>query len=153
MDPWCTASTGGFEVHNSAAQSNQTNSFQDSFLENDGKYTPLQDSAEYIELLEAKLRNISKSGNKKVQHREQVITNLLRSDSKQILGILSDTDIALERELDRNQVLSRIIPKQPITVGETVHLINADILDQNYSTNVDSDETSRDKVKKSMDSL
>ena len=32
MDPWCTASTGGFEVHNSAAQSNQTNSFQDSFL-------------------------------------------------------------------------------------------------------------------------
>lgn len=101
---------------------------------------PLPDSADYINNLEAKLRDISRGGKKRSKEeftREQALTNLLRSDSKQVIGILSDSDLALDRELDRNQVISRIIPKQPLTAGETVKLVNSDILDQNFAKNLE----------------
>lgn len=114
--------------------------FQDSFKEENGRYEPLPDSADYIKNLETKLRNISRGGDKRScqeSAREQALTNLLRSDSKQVIGILSDSDLALDRELDRNQVISRIIPKQPLTAGETVKLVNSDILDQNFAKNLE----------------
>ena len=113
-------------------------------------YEPLQDSAEYIDSLETKLRKISSGNNKnkdKAQHREQVLANLLRSDSKQVLGILSDSDIALDREIDRNQIISRIIPKQPLTAGETVRLIQSDVLDQNFAKNLEESAKDEEKLK------
>ena len=114
------------------------------------RYEPLQDSAEYIDSLETKLRKISSGNNKnkdKAQHREQVLANLLRSDSKQVLGILSDSDIALDREIDRNQIISRIIPKQPLTAGETVRLIQSDVLDQNFAKNLEESAKDEEKLK------
>jgi len=125
--------------------------FTDSFKVENGGYVPLPDSAEYINNLEAKLRHISRGGKKRSKEectREQALTNLLRSDSKQVIGILSDSDLALDRELDRNQVISRIIPKQPLTAGETVKLVNSDILDQNFAKNLeDSKEGEGDEMK------
>ncbi len=96
------------------------------------------------------MRKISSGNNKnkdKAQHREQVLANLLRSDSKQVLGILSDSDIALDREIDRNQIISRIIPKQPLTAGETVRLVQSDVLDQNFAKNLEESEKDEEKLK------
>lgn len=76
-----------------------------------------------------------------------MLANLLRSDSKQVLGILSDSDIALDREIDRNQIISRIIPKQPLTAGETVRLIQSDVLDQNFAKNLEESAKDEEKLK------
>ncbi len=76
-----------------------------------------------------------------------MLANLLRSDSKQVLGILSDSDIALDREIDRNQIISRIIPKQPLTAGETVRLVQSDVLDQNFAKNLEESAKDEEKLK------
>lgn len=121
------------------------NKFQDSFVEKNGKFEPLPDSAEYLNQLETKLHNLQNGKTKRAvpPQREQILSNLLRSESKQILGVLSDTDIDLDREIVRNQIISKIIPKQPVTVGETVQLITSDFLDQSFSSSsqIDSSET------------
>lgn len=149
MDPWCDDIKVG-EVCTAHPTTNNINFFQDNFKEENKRYEPLQDSAEYLNSLETKLRKISSGNNKnkdKAQHREQVLANLLRSDSKQVLGILSDSDIALDREIDRNQIISRIIPKQPLTAGETVRLVQSDVLDQNFAKNLEESAKDEEKLK------
>lgn len=159
MDPWGQTNSSvaiqqqqlNQHQQHHAGQQQLEQGFTDSFKVENGRYEPLPDSAEYINHLEAKLRNISRGGKKRSKQectREQALTNLLRSDSKQVIGILTDSDLALDRELDRNQVISRIIPKQPLTSGETVKLVNSDILDQNFAKNLeDSKDGEGDQIK------
>jgi hypothetical protein len=159
MDPWCDHTkdhiNDGVDQPSGSVRAQRDliqHSFQDSFQAENGRYEPLPDSTEYINLLETKLRNITSGAGRNKdkhqhRHREQALANLLRSDSKQVLGILTDSDLALDRELDRNQLISRIIPKQPLTAGETVQLVNSDILDQNFAKNLEKSDNDGDELK------
>lgn len=130
MDPW------GEKTCREEVTSCCTNSFQNSFLEeNGGKFEKLPDSQEYLSQLESKLKQLTKKKGEKSfrQNKEEILGNLIRSESKQILGILSDSDLALDREIQPNLVLRQLQPQQPLTVGETVHLVESDQLDQSYA--------------------
>lgn len=135
MDPWNL---------NTAKETGENNlltakpGFQDTFLDGNGKrFEKLPDSEEYLKCLEGKLKKLEvKKGlvNHK-QSKEEILGNLIRSDSKQILGILSESDFDLDREIQSNLLVRQLAPKQPLTVGETVRLIEADQLDSSYSEN------------------
>jgi len=135
MDPWnlnTAIETGENNPHTAKL------GFQDTFLDGkEKKFEKLSDSQEYLKCLEAKLKKleVKKGLNNHTQNKEEILGNLIRSDSKQILGILSDSDIDLDREIQSNLLVRQLAPKQPLTVGETVHLVKADQLDSNYSEN------------------
>jgi hypothetical protein len=142
MDPWGNSSST--ELSQTSAQ---IHSFQDAFVnsnilqENDQGFAKLADSADYLKVLENKLKNLEKRKESGAQQtKEDILGNLLRSESKQILGILSDTDINLDQEVETSQVLRQLVPQQPLTVGETIPLVNSDLLDKTYSeSTTDSD--------------
>jgi len=85
--------------------------------------------------LEAKLKKLESKKGERSLNKEDILGNLIRSESKQILGILSHSDLELDREIQHNLIRRQLAPKLPLTVGETVHLVKADQLDKNYSEN------------------
>jgi len=132
MDPWNVNAPRGTSDNNTHPANY---GFQDSFLgENDKKFERLPDSEEYLKCLEGKLKTLeAKKGLRSCQqNKEEILGKLIRSESKQILGILSESDIELDREIQPSLLLRQLAPKQPLTVGETVHLIKADQLDSNF---------------------
>lgn len=105
----------------------------------------LPDSVEYVARLEAKLSALrvrpaggGKSSSCRQQQlgKEAAIASLLRSDSRQLLlhglgGTASAAeDLDLEEAVAINTLLRHISPQQPVTRGETVHLVTADQLDR-----------------------
>lgn len=138
MDPW-----GATNYSEKADIAAPDNAFKDSFvlgsstaavLPQDGnKFEKLPDSEEYLSRLENRLKALDKNKNRQDSQfaKEQILANLIRSESKQILGILTDADVSLDREIETSQVLRQIVPKQPLTVGETVRLVESDHLDNN----------------------
>lgn len=142
MDPW-----GGTRNSDSLVHPNPLETFQDSFTdvvaskENVQQFEKLPDSEEYLNLLETKLRNLESRRARNGTHanKEQTLGALLRSESKQLLGILRDSDLDLEREVDVHPVLRQLEPRQPLTVGETVLLVESDHLDTSYSEHLHND--------------
>lgn len=151
MDPWCENSSSG-SGSPGAGKSSQELVFESSFNtslttvrpspdDNGEIFEKLPDSAEYLTRLEAKLRNLPQKKTRQ-DHKEQILSNLIRSESKQILGILSSADLELDREIESSSVLRQLVPQQPLTHGETVHLVTADQLDISYTKNLQVDEPS-----------
>ena len=146
MDPWSNSSST--ELSQTCSQ---TNYFADAFTnsnilqENEKWFAKLSDSENYLTILENKLKNLEKRKGEKgyQQNKEVILGTLLRSESKQILGILSDSDINLDQEVETNQVFRQIVPQQPLTVGETVLLVNSDVLDETYSESIEEQETTK----------
>lgn len=139
MDPWGVTRTRDALVEPTPE------SFKDSFsqqvgssVENVQQFTKLSDSEEYLNLLEKKLRNLERNGSQ--SNKEQILGNLLRSESKQLLGIIKDSDLDLDREIDVHPVLRQLEPRQPLTLGETVRLVDSDLLDTSYSQNLQNGE-------------
>lgn len=140
MDPWCENSSS-----EGSGTSSQENIFEDSFNNtvtgvkptdnNVGKFEKLLDSEEYLKLLDTKLKNLKKSAAR--PDKEQILSNLIRSESKHIVGILSSTDLELDQEVHSSGVLRQLVPQQPLTVGETVHLVNADQLARSFEENLE----------------
>jgi len=139
MDPWGGNTSEG-------TSSSQENIFDDSFTidvkksdgSENGKFQKLPDSEEYLAVLETKLKNLKK---KKVLNKEEIVGELLlRSNSR--LEI-SDTDIELDsaalQAAANNQLVRQILPKQPISRGETVRLLQADYLGQGYTKSLQED--------------
>jgi len=139
MDPWGGNTSEG-------TSSSQENIFDDSFTieaeksdgSENGKFQKLPDSEEYLAVLETKLKNLKK---KKVSNKEEIVGELLlRSNSR--LEI-SDTDIELDsaalQAAANNQLVRQILPKQPISRGETVRLLQADYLGQGYTKSLQED--------------
>jgi len=137
MDPWNLKNSGQLSENDTNEEAGSiVNGFPDSFLdENVNKFEKLPDSDDYLRVLEKKLKAIeAKKGQKpSLQCKEEILGNLIRSESKQILGILSETDLQLDREIQPNLLLRQLAPKQPLTVGETVHLVSADQLDREHA--------------------
>jgi len=127
MDPWGVRSVDENSERNIVAE----NTFQDSFL-----FEKLPDSEEYLKILEDKLKRLNK---KKAQQgnsgqvKQDILASLLRSESRQIVAILDNVDIDLDRGVNTNLVVRQLLPKQPLTIGETVRLVDADQLDKAYS--------------------
>jgi len=125
MDPWGLTSVDD----NSAPKIEADNAFDDSFL-----FEKLPDSEEYLKLLEDKLKRLAnKKAQKNSEAKQDILANLLRSDSRQLAGILCNADLELDRGVNTNLVVRQLLPKQPLTVGETVRLVDADQLDKTYS--------------------
>ena len=143
MDPWNYSSSTELSQTNTL-----TNHFTDSFIdsnilnENDQGFAKLPDSDEYLKILENKLKNLEKKKGQKgfEEKKEDILGNLLRSESKQLLGILSESDINLDQAVDTNQVLRQLVPQQPLTVGEIIPLVDSDVLDKTFSESIEEDE-------------
>lgn len=133
MDPWGVRSVDENSERNIVAE----NTFQDSFLDKyANQFEKLPDSEEYLKILEDKLKSLNK---KKAQQgnsgqvKQDILASLLRSESRQIVGILDNVDLDLDRGVNTNLVVRQLLPKQPLTIGETVRLVDADQLDKTYS--------------------
>lgn len=154
MDPWCENSSAGSRslgtvgsprelFFESSFNSNITTTARPSTVNNAEVFEKLPDSAEYLNRLEVKLKNLSqKKSSQRQDRKEQILSNLIRSESKQIVGILSSADLELDREIESNNVLRQLVPQQPLTHGETVHLVTSDQLDISYTKNLPDDEPS-----------
>jgi len=133
MDPWGATNIG---INSEQKLGGAENLFQDSFLDEcANQFERLPDSEEYLKILEDKLRKLDKKKALKSceETKQDILGNLLRSESKQIVGILNSVDLELDREVNTNLVFRQLIPKQPLTVGETVRLVESDQLDKTYS--------------------
>lgn len=130
MDPWGVRNID----ENSERKFGAANAFQDSFL-----CEKLPDSEEYLKILEGKLKSLDKKKGQQSlgQAKQDILASLLRSESRQIVGILDSADLELDRGVSSNLVVRQLLPKQPLTLGETVRLVDADQLDKAYSEIVD----------------
>jgi len=149
MDPWDATN---YSEKADLATATVDNAFKDSFVlgsstaavhpQDGNKFEKLPDSQEYLSRLENRLKALERKKSKQDSQlaKEQILGNLIRSESKQILGILTDSDINLDREVETNLVLRQLVPKQPLTVGETVRLVESDQLDKNYKADQQQDQ-------------
>ncbi|XP_070507845.1 uncharacterized protein [Chironomus tepperi] len=102
--------------------------FEDNFISK-SEFQKLDDSEEYIKILEKRLEKIRKNPTVLKQlkiKREELIGNLLNSSTTKIT---TDKDIELEEVIESNKIISHLIPEQPQTIGEIAHLIKHDQLD------------------------
>lgn len=82
----------------------------------------------YKSLTESKLKKLKKNSGVLSQLKEkrvELINNLLTSSRT----ITTDNDIELDRSIESNKIVNHLIPEQPQSVGEIVHLIKHDQLD------------------------
>lgn len=102
--------------------------FEDNFVPK-SQFQKLDDSEEYLKILENRLEKIKKNPTVLKQlkeKREELFDNLLNSSTTRIT---TDKDIELEESIEANKIISHLIPEQPQTVGEIAHLIKHDQLD------------------------
>lgn len=102
--------------------------FEDNFVPK-SEFQKLDDSEEYLKILENRLQKIKKNPTVLKQlkeKREELFDNLLNSSTTRIT---TDKDIELEESIEANKIISHLIPEQPQTVGEIAHLIKHDQLD------------------------
>ncbi len=152
MDPWPASPVSDVPSVSAGAPTDARLGFEDFFscgetktkgIEDGGTVSlrlaceeRLPDSVEYLARLEAKLNSL-RAGNsscrQQQQSKEAVIASLLRSESSQVLLhglVLEEEERVLEETVESNPVLRHICPAQPLTRGETVHLVTADELDR-----------------------
>lgn len=102
--------------------------FEDNFVPK-SEFQKLDDSEDYLKILENRLERIKKNPtilNQLKEKREELVGNLLNSSSTRIT---TDKDIELEEAIESNKIISHLIPEQPQTIGEIAHLIKHDQLD------------------------
>ena len=102
--------------------------FEDNFVPK-SEFQKLDDSEDYLKILENRLEKIKKNPtilNQLKEKREELVGNLLNSSSTRIT---TDKDIELEEAIESNKIISHLIPEQPQTIGEIAHLIKHDQLD------------------------
>jgi len=104
--------------------------FEDDFApQNNKSFQKLEDSDDYLKLLESRLRKIKKDPSVLKQlkeKREECFNNLLNNS----LSITSQQDFELDESLQSNEIIRHLVPAQAQTVGEIAHLIRHDTLDQ-----------------------
>jgi len=120
--------------------------FVDNFCDTSDQITfeRLPDSEEYLKLLESKLQKLTSGRNQKSSEesrklrttlvedltrvREDTLANLVTSCDSQ--NVSDGLDIDLERSLNINPVIRRLVPEQPLTTGEKIHLTRSDHLEK-----------------------
>ena len=146
MDPWSL----GVDTLDSRQEASGEDTgdlrerFVDNFCDRGDQITfeRLPDSDEYLKLLESKLEKLTSGRNQKSSEesrklrktlvedltrvREDTLANLVTSCDSQ--NVTDDLDIDLERSLNINPVIRRLVPEQPLTTGEKVRLTRSDQL-------------------------
>lgn len=154
MDPWGVFSStsrdqSGGDTLDQSERGKDT--FSDNFCDKSDQITfeRLPDSQEYLALLESKLQKINSSNTKQKQVeesrkirqtlvqdlakvREDTLANLVTSCDN-YNAINSEADIDLDQNIAINPVIRRLVPEQPLTVGEQVVLTQADQLEKQSS--------------------
>lgn len=132
-NPW--KSSNGIEVETKEEIVPQQ--FEDNFtsgekpISSTSSFQPLPDSELYLESLEKKLRKLK--SNQKIldqlkSKREDCISNLLRDN---YTSITNDEFLELETPIQSSvqEICRHFCPEQPLSVGEIVHIIQHDHLD------------------------
>ena len=143
MDPW-SSGVDSLKSRQEARGGDLGERFVDNFCDPSDQITfeRLPDSDEYLKLLESKLQKLTSGRNQKSSEesrklrttlvenltrvREDTLANLVTSCDSQ--NVSDDLDIDLERSLNINPVIRRLVPEQPLTTGETIHLTRSDQL-------------------------
>jgi len=137
MDPWLS----GFD-RDTPHGGSQSQSFEDSFLPYAGQQpselTKLPDSQEYLERLEKKLEKLQgrtslsseRGGNSSERARLLAGLSLAReSVVADLLGSDAESEVRdLERAVETNLVVRRLLPQQPVNREEVLELVREDTL-------------------------
>lgn len=102
--------------------------FEDDFVPKK-EFQKLDDSEEYLKILENRLNKIKKNPTvlrQLKEKREELVGNLLNSSTTRIT---TEKDFELEEPIESNKIISHLVPQQPQTAGEIAHLVKHDELD------------------------
>ncbi|XP_037809097.1 uncharacterized protein LOC119601920 [Lucilia sericata] len=134
--------TLGFEDSFIQEKDKNSNTFEATSAEDtskevvDSQHQPLPDSETYLQSLERKLEKLKK-GSKLVdalaEKREDCLRSMLQNNSSQ--GLNNDILLELEASITNSDsavqnLYRQIQPVQPVTVGETVHIVKYDQLEE-----------------------
>ena len=144
MDPWVASAAAETQKPDSVDCGLAT-AFENNFVSNTSDkvtFERLPDSEEYLKNLESKLEKLTSTGRKyreeNKKYRQTLIEDLTKVREDTLANLVtncdsedgqSGADIDLERSVSVNPVIRRLVPEQPITVGEQVVLTHADKLD------------------------
>lgn len=92
---------------------------------------PLPDSANYLQLLERKLQRVQKGAKllESLQEKKQdCMRNLLASDG--VPATTLEQLLELDTPIESGRLHRHLLPVQAVTVGETLHIVNHDALEE-----------------------
>lgn len=139
---------GGTETNQSEGEliNESDRKFEDNFVTKE--FQKLDDSEEYLKILENRLKKIKKNSgvlSQLKEKREECINNLLNASQT----INTDKDFELETEIESNKLVSHIQPIQPQTVGEIAHLVKHDHLSQQKEEEDEEEESKKKNTESS----
>jgi len=144
MDPWAGSAELGhlpppeLSFENSFVQASETPSLSREEI----SFEKLPDSDNYLQSLESKLERL---GGRRTSHSSvsrsrpceervliQDLSNAREAAIAQLLNTIGDgvQDAELDQVVDSNYLVRRLVPQQPVNVGEQVELTKADQLEQ-----------------------
>ncbi|EDV44070.1 uncharacterized protein Dana_GF18808 [Drosophila ananassae] len=146
-DPWQVKNSGNKQE--SAGPADNGEKFEDNFSSNgpetnaNGKsegHEPLPDSSDYLKLLERKLAKVQK-GNKLLDSlrdkRQDCMRGLLASEGVPVS--IFEQFLELETPIESGRLHRHLLPIQAVNVGETVHIVDHDELQQKEEDNLEQD--------------
>ena len=144
MDPWVSSAAAETQKPDSVDSGLPTAAFENNFVSNTSEkviFERLPDSEEYLKKLESKLEKLTSTGRKYSEEskkfRQTLVEDLSKVREDTLANFVTNCDsedgqsgaeIDLERSVSVNPVIRRLVPEQPITVGEQVVLTHADKL-------------------------
>ena len=156
MDPWESSETEG--IKDKLAEGPEETSvegFTDNFSEQSCplvSFEKLPDSADYVKLLESKLKKITDTSGKKTAEESKKVRQKLVADLSKIredtlahlltgcdISTVDSDDIDLDSSLTVNPVIRRLVPEQAISSGEQIVLTTADHLEKQAEEERNSD--------------
>ena len=156
MDPWESSETEG--IKDKLAEGPEETSvegFTDNFSEQSCplvSFEKLPDSADYVKLLESKLKKITDTSGKKTAEESKKVRQKLVADISKIredtlahlltgcdISTVDSDDIDLDSSLTVNPVIRRLVPEQAISSGEQIVLTTADHLEKQAEEERNSD--------------
>ncbi|XP_017091955.2 uncharacterized protein [Drosophila bipectinata] len=151
-DPWQVKNSG--IEQESAEPADNGDRFEDNFASNgpetnaNGKkegHEPLPDSSEYLKLLERKLTRVQK-GNKLLDSlrdkRQDCMRGLLASEGVPVS--IFEQFLELETPIESGRLHRHLLPVQAVNVGETVHIVDHDELQQKEEDNLEEEKTTQE---------
>ena len=147
MDPWESSETEGIKVKLAEGPAETSvEGFTDNFSEQSCppvSFEKLPDSADYVKLLESKLKKITDTSGKKTAEeskkvRQKLVADLCKVREDTLAHLLTGCDIStvdsddidLDTSITVNPVIRRLVPEQALSPAEQIVLTSADQLEK-----------------------
>jgi len=147
MDPWETSETEGIKVKLAEGpEETSVEGFTDNFSEQSCptvQFEKLPDSADYLKLLESKLKKITDTSGKKTEEESKKVRQKLVADLSKVredtlahlltgcdISTVDSDDIDLDTSITVNPVIRRLVPEQALSPAEQIVLTTADHLEK-----------------------